>query len=279
MLSFEFKVLRLAAGPPGMLAWPIRGLHITKEVGVALAPRRRYNVCSMNALTRPQLAVLITAALLTIVLLAALLDVSLHPLWPTPDSPLPLAEVAGDGPWAGWWLDEGWSVGADGALVGDTSRVRGYPLENHHLRYAFAPGSAPDGDYRVTLNLALARGTLYLGVRAAWHPARAGALDCGALVFPLNNRLTGMVMQVSACRMAGVMDPAAGLERPRLDLTEFEGLSRPITVIVQDNRAQLILRDTVIYDVPTPRDRGSLYLALAPQTEVRVASLTWEALP
>lgn len=236
-----------------------------------------YNGCPMNALTRPQLAVLIAAALLTVVLLAALLDVSLRPLQPTPDPPPLLAEVAGDGPWSGWWLDEGWAVGADGALVGDTSGVRGYPLEDHHLRYAFAPADAPDGDYRFTLTLTLARGTLYLGVRAAWHPTGPNPLNCGALVFPLNNRLTGMAMHVSACRMAGVMDSATGLERPRLDLTEFEGLSRPITVVVQGNRAQVILRDTVIYDVPTPRDRGGLYLALAPQTEARVASLAWEA--
>ncbi len=233
----------------------------------------------MNTLTRPSIAILIAAALLTVVLLVALLDVSLRPLQPTPDPPPPLAEIGGDGPWSGWWIDAGWSVGADGALVGDTSAVRGYPLENHHLRYAFAPANAPDGDYRLTLSLALARGTLYLGVRAAWHPAGSGMLTCDALVFPLNNRLTGMAMQVSACRMAGVMDPAAGLERPRLDLTEFEGLSRPITVVVQGNRAQVILRDTVIYDVPTARDRGSLYLALAPQTEVRVAAPIWETLP
>lgn len=233
----------------------------------------------MNALIRPQIAVLIAAVLLTVVLLAALLDVSLRPLQPTPDPPPPLTEIAGDGPWSGWWVDEGWSVGEDGALVGDTSAVRGYPLENHHLRYAFAPVNAPDGDYRLTLSLALARGTLYLGVRTAWHPTEPGVLDCGALVFPLNNRLTGMAMQVSACRMAGVMDPTVGLERPRLDLTEFEGLARPITVVVRADRAQLILRDTVIYDVPTPRERGGLYLALAPQTEVRVASLVWEALP
>ena len=216
---------------------------------------------------RTRQAILITGTiLLTILALLAIIAVSQPPAPPSPPAPLPV-ETA---PWAGWWLDAGWSVDEQGNLIGSAPAVPAWQIGNAYLRYAFPPQDAIPSAYRLRFNIDLMSGTLYLGVRAAWHPARGEGFDCAALVFPLQRRLSGQALARQDCRIAG-LEAADGLQRPLLDVTQYDPPT-DITVTVQPERVQLAIRGRTVYDVTDAQmgSNSSLYLALGPQSRVRL---------
>lgn len=217
---------------------------------------------------RPLLA---AAALLTTLALLALLAVS----QPPPDPPPPAPVQVDSGPWAGWWLDNGWSVAGDGALVGAAPAVPRWDQPDAYLRYAFPPQASLPPDFLLRFNLTPQAGTLYLGLWAAWHPATGAPLACDSLVFPLQERLSGPALARRACRLAGLRD-AAPLARPLLDVTQY-GFPPAVTVVARAGWVQLFLGGSLVYEVAwqgTPS--GSLYLALEPGARVRLTDWTLE---
>lgn len=218
---------------------------------------------------RTRQAILITGAiLLTVLALLAIIAVSQPPAPPSP----PALQVITAGLWAGWWLDDGWSVEEQGGLVGSAPAVPAWQISDAYLRYAFPPQESLPPAYRLRFNIDLMSGTLYLGVGAAWHPASGGDFDCAALVFPLQRRLSGQALMRRRCQIAGI-ETADGLQRPLLDVTQYDPPT-DIMVIVQPERAQLAVRGRTVYDVTDAQmgSSGGLYLALGPQSRVRITN-------
>ncbi len=213
------------------------------------------------------------ATLLTALALLALLAVSQPPPGPPPPAPVEVDS----GPWAGWWLDDGWSVADDGALVGAAPAVPRWDQPDAYLRYAFPPLDSIPADYRLRFNLTPQAGTLYLGARAAWHPATGAPLACDSLVFPLQARPSAPALARRACRLAGLRD-AGPLARPLLDVTQF-GFPPSVTVVAGAGRVQLFLGGSLVYEVAwQSAPTGSLYLALEPGARVRLTDWTLEPL-
>lgn len=215
------------------------------------------------------------AIILTILALAGIVAVSQPPPVWTPDP----APVAANGPWAGWLIDEGWTVDGD-TLVGDAPSVPAWDLDTASLRYAIAPPSdVLTGDYALSFNLAFAStGTLYLGLFGL--PEEESGLPCRSLVFPLQERLSGLALAREACGVAGVQpDTAVSLDRPLIDVTEF-GFPPEVRVEVTEERVRLFLERARVYDISYMPEAGAgstIYLALGPAARARISE--WVVAP